>query len=100
MRIATTAAKLNVMIQQHIDSRPNGGYTWHSAVYLHKADATGCNWNIEVNCNEDADSCGINISRYLDTMRSNYYIASDDATAVPAYETGRTTRRSGESTRR
>jgi hypothetical protein len=93
MRTPTTAAKLNVMIQEHIDARSSGEYASHSNVYLQDADATGCHWNIEVNCNSEALSCGIVISKYLDMMRSTYDIAIDDATAVPPYATGRTARR-------
>ena len=94
MRIPTTAAILNVMIQEHIDARTTGECVSHSDVYLQIADKTGCNWNIEVNCDREALSCGAVISDYLDMMRGNYDIAEDDATAVPAYETGRTLRRS------
>jgi hypothetical protein len=93
MRTATTAAKLNVMIQEHIDARSSGRHASHSSVYLQDADASGCHWNIEVNCDNDAMSCGIVISKYLDMMRSTYDIPVDDATAVPAYATGRTARR-------
>jgi hypothetical protein len=82
MQTMTTAATLNAMIQRHIDSLSIDGYVSHSGVYLHPADRSGCNWNIEVNCNHDALTCGPSISRYIDLMRSSYGIAPDDKTAV------------------
>ena len=86
MRTMTTAAKLNVMIQRHIDSLTTGGYIWHSPVYLLPDGATGCNWNIKVNCNGDYSSCGPFISKYLDTMRDDYSIVPGDETATSADE--------------
>ncbi len=75
MQTMTTAARLNVMIQRHIDSLSIAGSVSHSDVYLHAADSGGCNWNIEVNCNHDALTCGPSISRYIDMLRSNSGIA-------------------------
>jgi hypothetical protein len=91
MKIMTTAARLNVMIQEHIDARPEDGSIWHSAVYLQPANRKGCNWNVEVNCNDDALTCGRTISPYLDELRNNYIIPADDITAIPAYESHRAT---------
>jgi hypothetical protein len=76
------------MIQEHIDSRSYGEYVWHTGVYLHDPDPSGCNWNIEINCNHHMLSCGAVISSFLDGLRGQYVIPSDDATAVPAHESG------------
>lgn len=89
MKIMTTAARLNAMIQEHIDARLKGESVWHSAVYLQPENRRGCNWNVEVNCNDDALTCGGTISTYLDELRSNYIIPAGDVTAVPAYESHR-----------
>jgi hypothetical protein len=86
MRTVTTAAHLNVMIQEYIDARSDSECVCHSAVYLQPVSCGGCNWNIEVNCDDDAMTCGGTISAYLDELRSNYLIPPDDDTATPAYE--------------
>jgi hypothetical protein len=86
MKIMTTAARLNVMIQEYIDARLEGESVSHSAVYLQPVNRRGCNWNVEVNCDDDALTCGGTISTYLDELRSTYVIPAGDITAVPAYE--------------
>jgi hypothetical protein len=89
MRTMTTAAELNVMIQEHIDARQQGGYVWHTGVYFQTPDGSGCNWNVEVNCKDDEPCCGAVISGYLDRMRETYIIATDDVTALPLYASDR-----------
>jgi hypothetical protein len=89
MRTTVTARALNEMIQAHIDSRLLGTYLWHSGVYLHPTDPTGCNWNIAINCKEDVPSCGAVVSGYLDELRHRFVIAENDVDALPAYVSGR-----------
>lgn len=86
MRLMTTAAVLNVMIQAHIDALEMGVYVWHSGVYLQDPDASGCNWNIEINCNDDVLECGAVISGFLDDLRTRFVIPADDVSATPAYD--------------
>ncbi len=88
MRTTTTAAQLNLMIQDHIEARSTGEYTWHTPVYLQDTTDAGCNWNIEVNCNDATSACGAVISRFIDDMRGAYDIPAGDPTAVPAYTHG------------
>ena len=84
-RTITTAAHLNLLIEEYIDSRPGDGHHPHTGVYLHEADQSGCNWNIGVNSDGKARASGPALSTYLDQLRSRYVILADDPTAVPAY---------------
>ena len=74
------------MIQAHIDACPGGEHTWHTGVYLQEPNGAGCNWNIEVNCNSNALTCGAIISPYIDLLRAKYTIPAYDPTAIPAYD--------------
>lgn len=88
-RTTATARALNAMIQDHIESGLLGEYVWHTGVYLHPADPTGCNWNVAINCKHDAPSCGAVVSNYLDDLRHRYVVAEDDADVLPAYVSDR-----------
>jgi hypothetical protein len=88
-RTTVPARVLNAMIQEHIESRLLGAYLWHTRVYLHPSDPTGCNWNVAINCKHDAPSCGAVVSNFLDDLRHRFVVAEDDVDVLPAYESDR-----------
>jgi hypothetical protein len=88
-RATRTALSLNAAIQAHIESRLFGEYVWHTGVYLHPADPTGCNWNIAINCKEDVPFCDPVVSGYLDDLRHRFVVAEDDVGTLPSYESDR-----------
>jgi hypothetical protein len=89
IRTTVTARSLNSMIQAHIESRSLGEYVWHSGVYGHPAEATGCNWNIAIHCKEDFSACGAVVSSYLEELRHRFVVGEDDIDALPRYESDR-----------
>jgi hypothetical protein len=89
IRTTVTARSLNAMIQAYIESCPLGEYVWHSGVYLHPAEPTGCNWSIAITCKEDGLACGAVVSSYIEELQHRFVVAEDDVDAFPRYEADR-----------